>query len=512
MQHGKNSGMTRICHIVSSLRTGGMERMVCDLLAAMRQAETLDVELPTLDRKAEKPFGSSLFCTDAEGELYEGAPVGIKACGHRKQGWFIIDWRLVRQMVRFVREQHVHLLHAHNHAPSLYGTIVSLLTGIPVIVTRHGRGYDTLRWKFLTRLLSLRAKKVVFVSEDARRLAIANGTVSARKAVVIHNGVDTRRFRSGESGYRIQDAGFRKKLGIPSDAVVIGSVGRLSPEKNVPLLVRAFARLLRGETTDYRLQTTDPASSRKRDYAEASRIRDTGCRMQDETSGRRAEGRGQRAKGETSDIRLQTLDQEREITEPQRVPLLGGVRGGLGLPLGETGPTPDPQSVVCGLPSIAYAAAGGLMSEVYLILIGDGPDRGRIEAEMARCGVGDRCFIAGMQSDVLPWLQAMDIFCLSSDTEGLSISLLEAEACGLPAVVTDVGGNREIVQEGVTGCLVARRDEQALGRALGQMAMDAGLRIRMGRAARARILEQFSRGGMVRQYRRIYGAHAEAGR
>jgi len=372
----------RVCQVVSTLRTGGMERMVSDLLAGLREdhrlqttdyrpqtrkrqaettdyrlqttgarEETLDIRLQlalhssacrndagTLDSnverrkshavirlrpsfacelwRAQQGFGgqagaatgweeknvceSCLFCTDAEGELYTTAPAVAKACGHREPGWFIIDWRLVRQMVRFVREQRVDLLHAHNHAPNLYGTIVSLLTGTPVVVTRHGQGYTTLRWKILSRVLSWRSKVVVFVSEDARRLAVSTGSVSPRKAIVIHNGVDTRRFAPGGNviGYSLSVIGdngsadyresrtrhkepvaeectegapnnqqpitnndaklaLRAKLGIPSNAVVIGSVGRLSPEKNYPLLVRAFAKVARAKTTDYRPQTTD---------------------------------------------------------------------------------------------------------------------------------------------------------------------------------------------------------------------------------------------------------------
>ena len=140
----------------------------------------------------------------------------------------------------------------------------------------------------------------------------------------------------------------------------------------------------------------------------------------------------------------------------------------------------------------------------FLLLVGDGPERGRIEEEMRRQGVADRCHITGMQSDVLPWLQEMDIFCLSSDTEGLSISLVEAGACGLPSVVTDVGGNREVVVEGETGLLTPKGDEAALAAALEKLTEDRSLRRRIGLAARKRIAEHFSLDQMTAEYRGVY--------
>ncbi len=462
--------------------------MVGDLLAAMRQAETTDYRLQTAgnaeggnlkdesergqsDSAIESRVRSYLFCTDVEGELYETAPAVAKACGHRKPGLFIIDWRLVRQLIRFVRDNGVQVLHAHNHAPNLYCAIVSLLTGVPVVVTRHGRGYNTLRWRILSRVLSWRSKAVVFVSEDARRLAIETGSVSPKKAVVIHNGVDTRRFAPRETtdyrlqttdlnaggaggqkpGVRSQESEVRKRLGIPQNAVVIGSVGRLSPEKNYSLLVRAFARLIRGETTDHEFQTTD------------DRLQTT--------------DRGKDGGGETTDYRLQTTEYGQQSSCESCPSML----------------TP---------PSLRTSRLG--VQNVFLLLVGDGNDRGRIEAEMERLGVKDWCHITGIQSDVLPWYQAMDVFCLSSDTEGLSISLLEAGACGLPSVVTDVGGNREVVVDGKTGMISPKGDEEALVTLLEHVIFDSGSRDEVGASARRRVVEVFSLKAMTRRYAKVY--------
>jgi glycosyltransferase involved in cell wall biosynthesis len=98
----------------------------------------------------------------------------------------------------------------------------------------------------------------------------------------------------------------------------------------------------------------------------------------------------------------------------------------------------------------------------------------------------------------------MDIFCLSSDTEGLSISLLEAGACGLPSVVTHVGGNTEIVADGISGCVVPRRDENALAAALARLADDTALRQTMGQEARRIVEGKYSLTVMVDRYLRVY--------
>ncbi|MEI6149174.1 MAG: glycosyltransferase family 4 protein [bacterium] len=388
-----------------------MEKMVCDLMAGL----------------ATRGVESVVFCTDAEGELYEAVPVAAKACGHRTPGLFVIDWRLLFKMIRFVKAERVVLLHAHNHAPNLYGVLVSLVTGIPVVVTRHGQGYKTCRWKLLTRLLALRARQIVLVSEDARRVAVANHSVSVKKAMVIPNGVDTERYGPKNPESSIQNPELiasttllRTRLGIPSDALVIGSVGRLSPEKNYPLLVRAFGRMV------------------------------------------------------------------------NRYPLL--FNGG-----GADSVSRSLHSTHKKEPITNNAASGG-----FLLFVGDGPDRKRIEAEIARSNLKAHCHITGMQSEVRRWLRLMDVFCLSSDTEGLSISLLEAAACGLPSVVTDAGGNREVVRDGVSGVVVPVRDEMALVGALERLIHDAALRHDMGAAARRIVEERFSLKAMVDGYVQVY--------
>ena len=91
---------------------------------------------------------------------------------------------------------------------------------------------------------------------------------------------------------------------------------------------------------------------------------------------------------------------------------------------------------------------------------------------------------------------------------GISNTILEAMACGLPVVATRAGGNPELVAEGVTGTLVPVGDRGALARALGAYADDAHLRALHGKAGRARAVEQFSLARMTRRHRELYASLA----
>ncbi len=98
----------------------------------------------------------------------------------------------------------------------------------------------------------------------------------------------------------------------------------------------------------------------------------------------------------------------------------------------------------------------------------------------------------------------MDVFCLSSDQEGTSITLLEAGAMGLPAVVTAVGGNGEIVRDGTTGFVVPTNESAAMSSAFVTLARDKDLRRRLGDSAQRRIQERYSMTAMVGGYMDIY--------
>jgi sugar transferase (PEP-CTERM/EpsH1 system associated) len=156
--------------------------------------------------------------------------------------------------------------------------------------------------------------------------------------------------------------------------------------------------------------------------------------------------------------------------------------------------------------AFAHWRAGGSAQALAarLVLVGDGPLRDQVEAEVAGSGLGDVVWLAGARADVPACMAAMDCFVLPSQAEGISNTLLEAMASGLPVIATDVGGNGELVADGETGCLVPSSDPPALAEAMARLAGDADLRARMGAAGRARAVSRFSLEAMVTAYLDVY--------
>ena len=133
-----------------------------------------------------------------------------------------------------------------------------------------------------------------------------------------------------------------------------------------------------------------------------------------------------------------------------------------------------------------------------LLIVGDGPQRDALARDIAEGNLADRVMLPGDQGDVLPWLQAMDIFALPSyANEGVPQAILQAMACGLPVVSTPVGSIGEIVMHEVTGLMVRPQDADDLRRALERLAADADLRRRLGTEARRQVHERFGLASML---------------
>ena len=145
---------------------------------------------------------------------------------------------------------------------------------------------------------------------------------------------------------------------------------------------------------------------------------------------------------------------------------------------------------------------------VQLVLVGEGPERPALEREIAAQGLGAEVRLAGEQHDTHDWLRAFDIYALSSISEGMNLTLLEAMSTALPVAATDVGGNPEIVRAGETGLLVPARSEDAMAAALSRLVESEGLRARMGAAGRRRVEERFSQESMLQAYIELYRSMA----
>ncbi|MBZ5695433.1 MAG: glycosyltransferase [Acidobacteriia bacterium] len=143
--------------------------------------------------------------------------------------------------------------------------------------------------------------------------------------------------------------------------------------------------------------------------------------------------------------------------------------------------------------------------DMQVLLVGDGPESAKLkESAAASPALAGRVTFTGASDCVPELLSAMDVFVLPSICEGMSNTLLEAMASGLPVVATRTGGNPELVEDGQSGCLFSPRDAEGLAHVLGQLTEDASNRRKFGKAARDRAVEQFSLTGMMQRYRDLY--------
>ena len=157
----------------------------------------------------------------------------------------------------------------------------------------------------------------------------------------------------------------------------------------------------------------------------------------------------------------------------------------------------------------AWATLRARVPGWQLLVIGDGPRRAHLEARVDAMGLRADVRFVGNRDDVPAWLSCLDVVALPSyGEEGVPQSLMQAAACGLPAVSTTVGAIREAVIDGETGLIVPPKDVPALSAALERLMADAGLRTRMGIAARARAEREFGIDRMLDAMERVFAAAA----
>lgn len=140
------------------------------------------------------------------------------------------------------------------------------------------------------------------------------------------------------------------------------------------------------------------------------------------------------------------------------------------------------------------------------LLVGDGPEHAKVQQEVARLGLQDRVLLPGYQDDPATWTALLDCFFLVSFSEGTSMALLGAMAAGIPAIVTDVGGNPELVHHGRTGWVVPSGDGQGLSAAITEAVSTPEQCQVLGHAARLRFNSFFTFEAMLAQYRDLYAA------
>jgi sugar transferase (PEP-CTERM/EpsH1 system associated) len=147
-----------------------------------------------------------------------------------------------------------------------------------------------------------------------------------------------------------------------------------------------------------------------------------------------------------------------------------------------------------------------------LVLVGDGPERASLQRTAAAAGIAPRTTLLGHREDVADLWVGLDVFVLPSLSEGMSNTLLEAMAAGVPVVASEVGGNGEIVEDGRSGLLFASGDEPGLADRLTGLLEGPARRAELGRAGQDRVAREFTMSAMIRKYEALYERVARSGR
>ena len=365
---GEGIGTLHVMHIVYALQPGGMEFGVIKVVNGL----------------ADSGIRSSICSTaPVRGPMKALVASGVNVFElARREG---NDPRLVWRLIRLLRRERPDIVHTHGWGTLVEGLVASRLAGIPVVVHgEHGTLQLKRRQRWVQRASWSRTNQVLSVSARLAEQMASEVGYAADRIRTLRNGVDLSRFQAGGR----QEA--RLALGLPADAVIVGTVGRLVPVKDQATLLEAAA-LLRREGT-----------------------------------------------------------------------------------------------------------------QVTVLLAGEGPLSGPLRQKAEALGISADVHLLGHRPDVERVLSALDVFVLPSLSEGLSNTILEAMATGLPVVATLVGGADELVIDSVTGILVPPGAPAQLAAALAGILSDPEQRNRMGQAARRRAESEFSLPVVISRYQNLY--------
>ena len=156
------------------------------------------------------------------------------------------------------------------------------------------------------------------------------------------------------------------------------------------------------------------------------------------------------------------------------------------------------------LAAFAEFAAAGAGGDAHLVIGGEGSTRGDLERQASRLGIAGRVHFLGWRDDIHDLLSAFALFTMSSQSEGTSISLLEAMSAGVPPVVTDVGGNRAVLGADLAGALVPFGDTRALAGGWADTLRSSDERSRRSEIARKRVVGAFSTAAVAAEYEKVY--------
>lgn len=366
----------RLVHITQFLEIGGLESLIVELCRKL----------------CKENYEISVLCLDGYDENYKEALErhSINVTLIKKNNRF--DLKFFMKAAEYLKRKETDIVHSHGGC-FFYSSIIGRLAGVRGLIhTIHGMPISSGRQENVEEFLScLMTDRIVAVSDQiAGDIATRRKHFSGKIETII-NGIDPDKFSPVADTSEISF--LKESHGLPLTKKLIGTVGRLDPVKNYPLLLKAVAEL-----------------------------------------------------------------------------------------------------------TYTYG------NDVHLVFVGSGSEEPLLTQMTGELGIDDRVSFLGTQYNVHRLYPLFDIFVLSSITEGTSLALLEAQSCGIPAVVTDVGGNSRIIRNGVNGILCPSGDHDIMAANIDLLLSSEAKHGKMGKAARETILENFSIDAMLAEYKRLYGS------
>lgn len=356
----------KVLHIIKSLGRGGAETLLPETLALHDQDRFewhYAYFLPWKDQMVEaiKEVGGKVVCFQAGNHLR-----------------ILLSYR---KIIRYIRANDIDIIHAHLPWAGFVARIVHKLTGIPLVYTEHNKQERYHKITFTLNKFTFNWQSmVVAVSGDVEDSIRKN--IKPRIAVkTILNGVNVEKFKPGQN-----QSIYRKELGIPEDAIVVGTVAVFRFQKRLAEWMQVMKAVL-------------------------------------------------------------------EVDD-----------------------------------------------KFYGVIAGDGPLREALLEERKRLGLEEQVIFAGLQTEVRPWLEAFDIYMMTSAYEGLPIALLEAMSMECAIVTTDAGGIKEVITKPAHGIRVRVDDWQSLSAAVLSVSAPGSA----GKNARKRVVEAFNLKSMVRELESHY--------
>jgi glycosyltransferase involved in cell wall biosynthesis len=332
-------------------------------------------------------FSSEIACIDGLlGEIGEIlTEQGVKVHLFERQSG--IDIELIKQLRALIKKNRYHLVHCHQYSPYVYGLLASLLTPAKIIFTEHGRfypDYGTWKRKLFNPVFSLFTCQIIAISQATKDALVRYENFRQSKIHVIYNGI------ADMSQIEVDEIELKEQFAIPKFAFLFGTISRLQPIKNQPMMIKAFKR-------------------------------------------------------------VHDLDEN-----------------------------------------------------THLLIVGDGEIREKLERLVNDLNLGAHVTFTGFQKDPYRFHKIIDVFLLTSFSEGTSMTLLEAMSFSTPSIVTNVGGNLELVIDGVGGLIVPSEGTCELFEACISFIGNNKLGKKMGIESRSRYEESFSVDRMVKKVEAVY--------